>query len=1583
MGEKTIATQIKINGDITPDFSYDWEVVFQGEKYIHPLRTPQATKENTSLNSTVDLTFQHWAVYQLKRQYFFTVQPIESGTVIADKYIASVKLSLGDFCTLLGQVLQYYYGDKITIDLNPQWEYSADPTGVEISNSYMWDVLVKLYELYAVRWAIEPAPDNDNETTDGERYVIKVGYAATELSHIFEYGFEGGLLKVERQVQSEEIRNMIRGRGGEKNLPYRYFKNTDPANPTFPKDPDWIPELANVYFDRLRGKTFRDYIKGWKTNPNRQLTWTDSKGDTHSLTVEPYDAAYGVQNFAYALGHIDERFNPVEYVADGYTVTNVSNGGVNISPATNSSIARYGELMGALDDNEDIYPTIQGVEADPYGRADEAVAAELIESDDFEEAVINDAQVRNMAKLTVQCGMNAGERKRVEKNGIEFNVPEGQTANYEEGVKNIKLTRDAIVAGFVVEDGEWKYEQKLIHIPVDDTSGMQIENAIITVVNVVTGEERSCVGIPAGTYYPKIKFDLYNSVQDWLNVTVECPKPKLTMASATPQWTNTWNVWVKNIWGTSKGSGETAEEYAHRVWDPILGDREGGQAKMVFSDGMLSTSEDYEFVITGTPKYEKKQCSWETIENGTVVTHEYESEWRINLAKSDADLESTGLYVPSKQRQAKAGDHFFFVGIDMPHQYVLWAEKRLDEYKTDQMKEVSDIKPTWVVTLDKVRAITKRNTGVGTLLSQLKTGCSIRLADKRFILNEAGTTAAYETLYLQSVTYTYNTPSSQNAALIPDVEIALSDKYETVANPVETISGSIEAISKQLGSISNVEQIVRTVGDKLYLRKDGLPDRSMSPTEFASLVTSLGFRNGIVGGAGWGFFKDESGSWVLETDKINVRQDMQVNNLVINQVTARGGMIVESGAAIEIESVAETDDGFVCYFDTKEGTIANLFKENDVAYCNRYTPENEDLKFYKRKVVAVDDESVTLSKTVTNGTDKPSAGDVIVQYGSYTDVERQYVIVRDVIGGGYERFIEGLDSVGASGTEYYFVGRQAGMYNGKPRWYVGCPDSNIEYRDGKFSLNNVSLSVNSTIGDKPIKDYLAENIDIEVGGTNLVLKSDVGGPLAAVSSMRQTYDLSENVIKGTQLTFTLWGSSPTGTPNITIMIGSTNVAASTEDGLIWHTTFFAPSDMDTFTIRASVSSANPITVERIKLERGNTWTDWSPAPKDTDQQIEAFDYLRQALKESTMTQGGLIVASLMQLGYTTENGYIVTAGVNGICDNSKLGGGVAHWAGGGMNDADDPTLSESQREDEAQFLVRHDGTGYLAGNTVKFSNNMLKLGDNLRLSDNELFMLVDEESNIGFSLSAGNIGYSIPDAITGDRKWFRRGYIEVTNLWRSPSSQDSFISPTFSPKNIVLGNLGVGSTVDFYFLNDMDIKYGTGLGVVIAQPYGRLIARLLLRKEDGTTETAYETTSDWWLHQIPLDTSTGTYRYTANIINGRDESNNPIPLSVTIEQSGSYIFQIESIDTYPDAHPVSSKTKGSALQERMLSYSGRTSRQIVIGGDGIVMSMGDSLALVREEGIVLRSGSNYLKITPAGIVKGVVNNNADNVETPL
>lgn len=1043
MDEKSITSTIKIDGDIVPDFSYDWAVEFQGEKYIMPLRLPQGAKDNESLKQQTELTFQHWAVYQLKRWAFVSIQQISAGTFLPDDEVASITLNLKDFCILFGQVLKYYYDDAITIDLNPEWEYDSTPTHIEISHTKIWNVLIEtFYDKFGVRWEIKARADNNNTAKNGERYVIRVGYPTTEVSHIFEYGFEGGLMKIERQVQSEEIRNILKGRGGDTNIPFRYFKNTDKNNPDFAADPDWVTELKDIYFTNLMGATFRSYVQGWKA--------------AH-ITDYPGYTAVGENNayapWAYKKGYTDAKFAPVEFVADEITIAPDSEDKQveilpNYSPyiKKNSSIDKYGALPDTLDNNDDIYPTLQGTGLDI------AVDIEQIQSDDIQASIAEDVKTQDIVFTPIgvrNAPKGHGTAKRYG-NYHRFSVEEGKVANIQ------------CSAGWMARDPKTGENKDSLLTDVEYK---------LRVFNRETKEEVSASGIPAGLWEFTAEFTYNNASSSNLDLTFTLNDVKLVSATPDETWKGTFDIWVKNIWDSERKADETDIAYSERAWKPILGDREGNEAKIMFTSGALAMSEDYEFLIVGYPSFDESK-SWTDADGVNHASH-----WKITLAKSDAEYETSGFYVPSTKRQGKAGDTFVFISTEMMHKpYVTDAEIRLDNWKKDQLGEKKEIKPTFVVSTDRVRI---NNEGKeGALVDSLRVGNSIRLADKRFIQPMGD--RAYETLYLQSITYTFREPSNSDTALNPDVEIVLGEEYTKSANAVSLMQGDISALQRQVGAISNIEQIVRAVGDKLYLRKDGISDRSLSPTQFFSLLTSGDFRSGLIGGAGWGIHQDENGKWVFEADRVIARQDFTANTFVINQAEGKGGMEIDSAAVIEITEVEDTSVGYVCYFDTKGGSVGNLFHVDDIAYCNRWTADNAALRYYRRKVVAVGSDNITLSKTIADGTGIPSKGDCCIHFGNYTDKTRQYIKVRDVVGGGYERYVEGLNSVNAEGIEYYFVGKQAG----ESRWFVGYKDivpnsgegdgSYIEFINSKFNLHNVTISVESTIGDKIISDYIKE-----------------------------------------------------------------------------------------------------------------------------------------------------------------------------------------------------------------------------------------------------------------------------------------------------------------------------------------------------------------------------------------------------------------------------------------------------------------------------------------------------------------------------
>lgn len=1006
MGELTISTQIKIDGSIKPDFSYDWEIEFMGEKYIYPLHTPQALKDTSSINSQVDLTFQHWVVYELKRNYFVQLASVNAGTAIPDKYITPLGLSVTDFVIAFQDVLDYYYKGAIQISLNPNIEYPNNRAFINISYSYLWEVLQEFYNVYGIKWYIKGN-------------TIYVGYPIPEVSHIFEYGYTTGLISIERQVQDADIRNSLIGRGGSTNLPKYYFKNA-PEGSLYASDPDAIPELANIHFTELRSKRFRDYVQGWKTNPNR-----DTLNGT--IAIETYNDERGRHDDAYRKGHEDERFDPDEYVRDEV------------------SIAKYGLLNAGLDNNEEIYPSIQNISLEGIGLVNEIVAVEPVISDDIDQAVDNEAILSDVPEVQKTVGVLPQKTKLILAQ-CDFDVKEGYngTLFFETGISAKKFgTYDAQIGK--TQDNP------------DDPWFVRLEgDPEISIYNNTTGKSyNSGINLPPGWYTFGVAYKVFNTLPKgtaagdsyyMVSVTASINNIKLNASRFTDtgeEWKPTFDIWIKNIWQTEKLGTETEEEYADRVWLPILG-TEGKEAQVTFSSGWLSSSEGWEFmVVKGGYVYDTSKTF-----NG-VPSH-----WRLTLQKSDAELKATDKYIPNMGMQAVAGDTFSFTGIDMQHQYVLFAEQRIFDWLYQALQKTKEIQPTWVTKFDKLRIHTLEPEDTQLLVKSLQVGALIKFRDERF-------TDGVITRNIQSITYNYSDK------ITPEVEVVLADKAMPTGNPIQKIQGEIDLLSAQIANPSSlwVNQL-RSVLDAIYLRKDGVEDISMSPTRFQSIIKSGNFRSGMIGGAGWGIYKDANGNSVAEFDQIKARQSFTANSIVKNEIKHQGGDVIYSAASIEVSRVVEGEGYYDCYFDRKQGAKANLFAVDDVALSTTFDPYNNYINSYKCRVIAVGEDYIRLSSTIKMGDGVPTVGDTIIHYGNYTDANRQFVIIRSVIGGGCDRMLSDLTAINSFGKEYYFAGRKD---DDSPRWFVGDYENGYaEWYDGKMTIKGEFIidSTGEDVGTK-------------------------------------------------------------------------------------------------------------------------------------------------------------------------------------------------------------------------------------------------------------------------------------------------------------------------------------------------------------------------------------------------------------------------------------------------------------------------------------------------------------------------------------
>lgn len=1105
-GDRTIEAQVSIDAGIVPDFSYDWVAEFRGEEYVHPLKSPEASKDNEKFDPEYSLVFRHRAIEDAKRYFFAEMTHTPAGAYIPSAYDASLSLPLPQFVDYADMNLRHYFGGALRARLHGEG-YSEEPVTIEMSDIKIWDAMLKIAEEFGV--GLDISRDEDGV------YWFDFGKAADELDHIFEYGFKGGLAKVERQVQDPEITNVLLGRGGEKNIPAYYFKNAPEGSP-FRSDPDAIEELSLVTFTNLMDYNFRLYAQGWK-----------DRGGARRYPV-------GAES-AYDKGYTDEVFFPVEWVKD------------------EKSIRKYGEIWGKLENNDEIYPSIRGVSIDGIGRVDQCVAAEKVLTDDVDEASQTEAVEYDIEGVKVSSAtLKSNDVVELTVVSENFTIEEGMTANL-----SLQLDCSAssvYVSGLKMIMGQWT----VVYSSEDASSyTVFVGNPIVKVYDAVTGEETGNGGInlSGGIYRYEVTAKIRYTHPKSGKVTLETKNVHIAkrLAGVDPRaWSGTFDVWVKNIWNTAKQTyAETDEQYAERVWRPILGDRLGNEAKLVFASGMLSFSEDYEFTIVSFP-----------VHDTTKTLDGVPSHWRLTLAKSDAELSATGKYIPNAMTNAENGDYFFFTGIEPPHDYVVWKEKALRDYKTDQLGEYADINPTWSVEVDSVRIGQPWFDETEALIDKLTLGAKVRLYSKWFVSdpdNKEGET--YQT-FIQSLTFEYG-----DGALTPKVSVTLADKPASGASRTSLLEGEVSALSRQIGSLSGFEQAFRFFGDKVYLRKDGIEDLSLSPTRFNSLVASKDFRQGDLGGRGWGIYRSGSGAAVLEVDEIVARKSFRVNNLVANQITTMGGKDILSAANMVFSNVVKVDEGvYRCYFDQKEGSVANNYKVNDIVLCERFSPENRSQKYYKAVVTEWSVDSITI-ELGGDATGAPEKGDVTCQYGNTSDPDRQFVIVRDAIGGAYERMIEGLNDLYAEGEAYFFAGKEIDI-DGNLRAYrlfIGDKSKDyLEWKDGELNVKG-RLRVSST--GQTIEDYVGSRIGdastaiLDLTDENVSVPCDAdGNPTIALSTVKTEVAVYVGSGKATD-----WQFSKTDSGCVSTLNGGTLSLAS------------LTTDRATVTVTATKAGASPLT----------------------------------------------------------------------------------------------------------------------------------------------------------------------------------------------------------------------------------------------------------------------------------------------------------------------------------------------------------------------------------------------------------------------
>ena len=664
-----------------------------------------------------------------------------------------------------------------------------------------------------------------------------------------------------------------------------------------------------------------------------------------------------------------------------------------------------------------------------------------------------------------------------------------------------------------------------------------------------------------------------------------------------------------------------------------------------------------------------------------------------------------GILMPQYgKHEPSTEDTFVILGINLPYEYIEYAEKKLEAEIIKYLKENNDEKFTFSINFSRIYFA--ENEGVLRNLSE----------NSKITIWYNG--HDYD-LYVTSFSYTM----SEGDAL-PEIRVELDDTLKVSQNALQN---AISEVKSQLGkAINNIDVVGAST--PYFIRKDA-DDEARG---------TIDFKKGIKFGEGGKVEVMDNNSAKLTIEYLEVTKKATFTSLEIQEKTHVGGQILVTPAAINCGEVEEFDDFYRCYFQTKgiDGDeIFNQFAVGDQAICQTYNAWGS--RYYWRLVTGIGEDYIDLSKTECDeDSGVPSAGDKIVQLGNREDEARQNAIVIAAYGDGSPYFIQykGINEFSLSNDKVVTK---------------FSPDGNLI--TGVLRIEQGTTGAEN-IADLP--DFIKENVgDIETGesGSNLLRNSGFTGDYLSKGLTDQ--DVLDEVTKMENPPLVHWEATNVEVEENAESESSFGVKFS-EGGVLsqelyynlipnesYVLSFKAKSDSGatlTYTVGDQVGdivldatavrhkakfivtaknkvfslACNDCSLWEVQLERGTMASSWGASMLDNSSDRaywQAQKYVTGAIEDASTTfAGGLGLTNMMMLGnYDKETKSMteVTAGMSGnmINDND-----VAFWAGGDYEASVHTAIeylvnhvkgewqpTEEELMTMAKFVLTHGGTAIL------------------------------------------------------------------------------------------------------------------------------------------------------------------------------------------------------------------------------------------------------------------------------------------------
>ena len=437
-----------------------------------------------------------------------------------------------------------------------------------------------------------------------------------------------------------------------------------------------------------------------------------------------------------------------------------------------------------------------------------------------------------------------------------------------------------------------------------------------------------------------------------------------------------------------------------------------------------------------------------------------------------------------------SNDTFVILYINLPQAYITAAEHRLYEEIIKYMKLNNDEKFTFTIGFSRI--FFAQNPA---FLAQLNENARllVRYNEREY------------TFYISSFKYAMTAGD-----VLPNISVDLVEELTTTGNSLQQ---RIDAVKQDILASVGGADVLKT-GLKYFLRKD-TEDVANEKLTFLKGAKFGKYSSGPLGGGG-AINVNPDGSTTAEFDFLKIRRKAEFAEITIDELKSVGGTIILSDASMICSAVETLGDRYRCYFQ-KNGTdgrdVVNQFAVGDLARCQTFATTHT--KYYWREVVGVGDDYIDLSvDNADENSDIPSAGDIIVQLGNTTDINRQSAQILSCYGDDAPSFVmlNGINSFSLTQKDIFGVvfdqqKKQPMLYN-YGSMLMGSRDKSGDYitfdpTTGKFFIKaQVQFAAGSSgLNSIPEWNETIQNLQNQIDGvvqtwfSNDVTPEQTGEPL--------------------------------------------------------------------------------------------------------------------------------------------------------------------------------------------------------------------------------------------------------------------------------------------------------------------------------------------------------------------------------------------------------------------------------------------------------------------------------------------------------